>query len=256
MSFVTLENFPIELTGTIFSHLYREDRERCRTICKVWEAFVTKFIAKLEFKQRLPSTIQVFDEEAWKSLVVDFGSYELEFNDLPPIDETASKLALKKLLGVPQKEKGITWIELPKGTTINKVIRIMQSQNIAMQFTWDIIIAELGDIPVQNSYRFAITNSVYNKSWEYSSVAQRKFVEESGCVLPKVIEALTLAMFAQLSSKKFFDNKNVFMYCVEHLNYFQLALSSFRNGITLGVYDYVTEYEDYNVYGSGAVALT
>jgi hypothetical protein len=255
MSFVTLENFPIELTGAIFSHLYREDREKCRTICKVWEAFVTKFIAKLEFKERLPSTIQVFDEEAWKSLVVDFGSYELEFNDLPPIDETASKLALKKLLGVPQKEKGITWIELPKGVTINKVVKILQSQNIALKFTWDIT-AELEDIPLQNSYRFAITNSVYKESWEYSSVTQRKFVEERGFTLPSLLEALTLTMFAQIASKKFFDNKNVFMYCDEESYRFQIAVNCFRNGVTLGVYDYTSDYQDYNFYGSGAVALT
>ncbi len=93
---------------------------------------------------------------------------------------------------------------IPKGLTFNKLVKLAESPKegniIKFIHISNRVLKEIGNIPVDKTYRIVITNNILKKS-QYSSVSKQKaLLKKIGCELPKTIEVTALLVVTFMSS--------------------------------------------------------
>ena len=93
---------------------------------------------------------------------------------------------LKRFLSSPlmteiEGDAGITVLTIPKGLTFNTLVKLAGSPKVGntpkFRYIWDRISSEIGDIPVDKTYRIVITNNVFKKSRNLSVSDQKALVK-------------------------------------------------------------------------------
>ncbi len=193
-----------ELILHIFSFLSPKDLGRTACVYREWEILANdKSLWNL--KKLFPS-LQVIDETVWETHV-DLAALGLSIEDAPPIQKRDISI-LKTLifLGV-EDNAGITVLTMPKGLTLNKLVKLARSPKQGNRTNFNYIsprvLEELGDVFVEKTYRVAITNSVLQRSRNLFVRAQEKLVNSLYCELqmPEVLPVATLAILTYVSSQ-------------------------------------------------------
>jgi F-box-like len=181
-----------ELFLYIFSFFSPEDLGRPSCVCKKWTVLSSDNSLWDAFDlKKLFSSLKILDETVWETHV-DLTALKLEVHDSPLLNKRTTIPVLKRLfasLGV--EEKGVTLLTMPKGLTLNKLVSLGKSPKRGypanFRFIWSRILEELGDAPVDKTYRVAITNSVLKGSAGVLIEDQQRLANEKGWKMPEFI---------------------------------------------------------------------
>ncbi len=140
--------------------------------------------------------VTVFDESDWIKHV-DLSAHDLSIENVSPLDKYRTIRALKRCLSTLsiKENAGVTLLTIPKGLTLNKLVKLVESQkmrNTIEVYFDDGISNELGDIPVDNTYRIVITNNVLEESQGLCAMQYKDSTNKIGCEMPSVLEATML----------------------------------------------------------------
>ena len=169
-------------------------------------------------------SLKVFDESDWVTRV-DLSSFGLDVIDAPPLDKRQAIPFLKRCLSsLPiEGNAGITVLTIPKGLTFNTLVKLAGSPKVGntakFRYIWGRISSEIGDIPVDKTYRIVITNNVFKKSRNLSVSDQKALMSKIGCEMPRVLEATVLLVVTFMSSgeRLYSDNPWTYTRCLEQL---------------------------------------
>ena len=191
--------------------------------------------ASLDLKKMFPK-LEFLDEAIWETHV-SLDALEMSVKDAAPIDAYTISI-LKTLFASLQIEEdaGITLLTMPKGLTLNKLVKLASSPkqgNVAkFKYIWPDALKALGDTPVDKTYRVAITNNVLIGSRKLSVDKQRELVKKMGCEMPGMLPAATLAILTYMSSRaasptRLFSSDYTFTRCAEKVGSFNLVVGGF-----------------------------
>lgn len=227
--------YPTEVSLTIFSYLSGNELGRSCRVSKQWHTLASMPILwnALDLRKLSPS-LKVFDELDWTTHI-DLSSLNLSIADAPPSDKRKEIPVLKRLLSSLSIEgnSGVTLLTIPKGLTLNKLVKLARSPKLgnATNFKpiWNRITEELGDIPVDKTYRIVITNNVFEASRNLSVNARKNLVHKSGCEMPSILEASTLLVVTYMSSQQrlYNDNPRTYTLCLGQVDGYPLIVGGF-----------------------------
>lgn len=226
---------PQEIILNIFGYLTAIDLAKCGEISRRWRRLASDATLWNAFDLRtISSSLKVFDELDWVTHV-DLSSFGLDVTDAPPLDKRQAIPFLKRCLSsLPiEGNVGITVLTIPKGLTFNTLVKLAGSPKVGntakFRYIWDRISSEIGDIPVDKTYRIVITNNVFKKSRNLSVSDQKALVRKIDCEMPRVLEATVLLVVTFMSSgeRLYSDNPWTYTRCSEQLAGYQLVVGGF-----------------------------
>lgn len=246
-----LSQLPEEIILKVFGYLSAIQQAKCGQVSRRWRrlAFDETLLAAFNIRNLSP-LIQVFDELDWNKYV-DMSAYGLTTDDIPPYDARKETTLLKRVLSSPlmteiEGNAGVRQLIIPKGLTFNKLVKVAglpKMGNITQfKYIWDRVSNEVGDIPVDNTYRIVITNNVFKKSRNLSISDQKAQLSKIGCKMPKLLEAAALLVVTFISTGKrlYNDNPWTCTRCLEQVTDYQLTIGGFSSDGVL---------VNYNVFG-------
>ena len=226
---------PEEIILNIFGYLTAIELAKCGEISRRWRRLASDATLWNAFDLRtISSSLKVFDELDWVTHV-DLSSFGLDVTDAPPLDKRQAIPFLKRCLSsLPiEGNVGITVLTIPKGLTFNTLVKLAGSPKVGntpkFRYIWDRISSEIGDIPVDKTYRIVITNNVFKKSRNLSVSDQKALVRKIDCEMPRVLEATVLLVVTFMSSgeRLYSDNPWTYTRCSEQLAGYQLVVGGF-----------------------------
>lgn len=233
-----LKQFPHEINHQIFSYLTPAELARCMQVSKEWKVFASSKSLWNAFDCRylryfFPS-IRIFNELDWATHF-DLASLGISMEDAPLSDKRKEILALKRVLSsLPiEGNSGVTLLTIPKGLTLNKLIKLARSPKLGnavnLGYIWNRISEEIGNIPVDKTYRIVITNNIFIESRDLSVSAQKNLVRKMGCEMPKILEAAALLVVTYTSFwQRLYHNKPwTYTCCSEQVDGQQLIIGGF-----------------------------
>jgi hypothetical protein len=235
-----LSQLPEEILLTIFRFLGVIALTKCSEVSRKWRRLASEETLWKAFDlKNISPLLKVFDESDWVTHV-DLSAYGLSIEDAPPLNKRRVIPDLKRCLSSTQIEgnAGITLLTIPKGLTFNILVKLAESPKVGnkpkFRHIWDRITNEIGDIPVDKTYRIVITNNVLKKSRNLSFSDHKALLCQKGYEMPKVLEATVLLVVTFIVSGERLYNDNSWTYgrCLEQPSGYQLAVGGFSpNGI-------------------------
>jgi hypothetical protein len=249
---------PEEKILEIFSRLGPISLGRCGRVSSGWRGLASDATLWNAFDLRkISSSLDVYNESNWLA-DVDCPKYGLVVGDEPPLDQRQAIPRLISSLSSVEIEgdAGGTLLTLLQGLTIKKLIALAGLPKLGnitkFRYVWDQILNELGDIPVDKTYRILITNNILKKSRNQSVSDQKALVNKNGCEMPRVLEAMALLVVTFMGSGKrlYTDWPLTYTRCAEQVAGHQAVVGGFSlNGI-----DVINDYDHVSVfYGVGGV---
>lgn len=203
-----LSQLPEEIILNVFGYLTAIELAKCDQVSRRWTRLASHTTLWNAFDLRtLSPLLNVFDESDWITHV-DLSSFGLDVTDALSLDKRQAIPVLKRCLSSwpIEGDAGVTLLTIPKGLTFNKLIKLAgvpKRGNIThFRYIWDRISNEIGDIPVDKTYRIVITNNVFKEGRNLSVSDQIALVSKIGCEMPKVLEATVLLVITFMSSGK------------------------------------------------------
>jgi hypothetical protein len=201
-----VSELPEEIILRVFGFLNEIELTKCGEVSRKWRRLASDPSLWNAFDLRkISPLLKVFDESDWAHHV-DLSSFGLDVTDAPPLDKRRVIPVLRRCLySFPIEEnKGVTLLTIPKGLTFNKLVKLAESPKMGNITNFGYIshrvLKEIGNIPVDKTYRIVITNNVLKES-QYSSVSKQKaLLKKIGCEMPKTIEATALLVVTFMSS--------------------------------------------------------
>ncbi len=191
-------------------------------------------ITSTDLKKLFPK-LQVLDEAVWETHV-DLDAFGMSVKDAPPLDASTIS-TLKNLFDSSwiDSDAGITLLTLPRGLTLNKLVKLASSpkQGNAAKFVHICTDAlrGLGDASVDETYRVVITNNVLKESRGLTVDRQLKLLTHIGCEMPETLPAATLAILTYVSSRAASPTR---LYSEAPLTYTRCAEKSDRYHLAVG----------------------
>ena len=162
-------------------------------------------VSTADLKMLFPK-LEVLDEAIWETHV-NLDALGMSIKDAAPID--ANTISVLKTLFASlliEGDAGITLLTMPRGLTLNKLVKLAafpkQGNEAKFRYIWDEVLKVLGDIPVDKTYRVAITNCVLEGSRDLSVDMQHELVKKMGCEMTGMLPAATLAILTYMSSRE------------------------------------------------------
>ena len=207
---------PDELMLNIFKHFTGKELAKIAPTSKKFELLVKDYDLwkASELKCRFPLLKNIFDKEAW-GRIVNLNTLDgVSFEGAGPFNPVSAFKALKDIHRLKvEGDAGYTIITMPQGMTINKLKSIIarlaaegkfpgnaQQRDPGFDYFDNRISKELGDMPVNESYTFVISNSVLSECRNIPYLIQRYRVIGAGCELPQLLEAMTLIFLTYMAS--------------------------------------------------------
>ena len=256
----SFSQLPEEIILRTFGFLNAIHQTKCGEVSRRWRRLASDKTLLAAFNPRnLSPLLKVFDESDWVTHV-DLSAYGLTTGDIPPCDARKATTLLERVLSSPlmteiEENAGITVLTIPKGLTFNTLVRLAGSPKVGntpkFRFIWDRISSEIGDIPVDKTYRIVITNNVFKKSRNLSVSDQKALASKIGCEMPRVLEATVLLVVTFMSSgeRLYSDNPWAYTRCSEQLSGYQLVVGGFASaGLVVRNFGF-----DYDSLGVGGV---
>jgi hypothetical protein len=204
-SHLALANLPEELLLRILGYLSIIELAKSCEVSKhmkrlaadeaVWNAF--------DLKKEFPS-LKIFNETHWHAYADP--SLDIDLSDLKPLNKKISIPLIKNFLSLSiQKNVGATLLTIPNKSTFGKIVQLANAPKKGRAATfktiWDIIQKELGDIPVNKSYRILITNNIITGSQGLSFEDQYNVLKGMDCHMPSLLEATALHVVSIITSQ-------------------------------------------------------
>ena len=236
---------PSDLTLQAFGFLSPEDLARASLVCKDWRAFAsTNRLWQVFDLSKVCPSLKIIDEAVWERHV-DLAALGLDASGAPAIDKRALLPFIKKLSSQVESDAGVTLLTMPKGLTLNKLIRLVAAPKLGpatqFQWIWPRIVEVLGNVAVDKTYTLAMTNSVLKDRSNKTIDAQRVLVQKNGGELPGFLPAATLAFLTYVSSPEeqpptrlYGDEPWTSTPCSEQINGFNVAVGGFNLAGLLG----------------------
>lgn len=233
---------PNDITLLIFSYLGANELGRGSIVSRKWQQLVSNPVLWEDLGKFFPS-LNIFDEACWKKYV-DLSSFGLDVKDISPLDNRILTAVLKRYLSSLQIEKnsGFTLLTIPKGLTLNKLIKIAE-----LTESWNIknfnlvathILSTFGDMSVDKTYRIVITKNILEGSRSLSIRDQKDLLHKFGWEMPKILELITLLVVTHMiSQERLYDDPCAFTTCSEEFDGNQLIVGGFvQEGFHIGAY--------------------
>ncbi len=201
-------------------------------------------ISAIDLKKQFPK-LEIFDGSVWETHA-NLTTLGLHISDEPPLN--VSLIPFLKTLFASWKiedDAGITILTLPAGLTLRKLAKVAVSPKCGnptkLEDIWENALKALGDVPVERTYRVAITNNVLKGSRKLS-VNNQSSLQESGGTLPGVLPVAALSILTFISSKisffkgptRLYGNKPLtYTYTNEKVDGQTLVVGGFLNGPTI-----------------------
>lgn len=153
-------------------------------------------------KACLPVTdfpFKIIDDKVWRKCFGEAAlmAQGLSFKEAPSLQSLNGLRFLNQLSCVPvEYNAGFTLLTLPKGLTLNKLIKLAAKpqsghQPAVIAYIHPSILALEGDKPIQEGV-VAISNGLLVDSKNKSVEEQSSLVARYGCQMPRIVEAVTL----------------------------------------------------------------
>ena len=238
---------PDELMLNIFKHFTGKELAKIAHTSKQFASLVKDYDLwkASELKCRCPLLKTIFDKEAWGQIINLEALDGMSFEGAGPFNPVSAFKALKDIHRLQvEGDAGYTIITMPQGMTINKLKSIIArlaaegkfqaaegQKDPGFRYFWNRISEELGDMPVNESYTFVISNSVLSESRYKSYGVQRDRVMAAGCELPQLLEAMTLLFLTYMASgvRLCGEVPWTFMRCLERIGSTPLAIGAFSS---------------------------
>ena len=216
---IPLANRPQEIILKVFGYLTAIELAKCDEVSRRWRRLASDATLWNAFDLRgtISPSLKVFDKSDWV-IRVDLSSFGLDVIDAPPLDKRQAIPFLKRCLSsLPiEGNAGITVLTIPKGLTFNTLVKLAGSPKVGntakFRYIWGRISSEIGDIPVDKTYRIVITNNVFKKSRNLSVSDQKALMSKIGCEMPRVLEATVLLVVTFMSSGEHLYSDNPWTY--------------------------------------------
>jgi hypothetical protein len=95
-----------------------------------------------------------------------------------------------------KRDAPLTFLIMPKGLTLRKIVTIAAENGIPVNIRWSQILREIGDISIEEAYVILMTNNVFEKSrndWNHE-----RFCSALRCKMPSALEYVVLCVFTEL----------------------------------------------------------
>ncbi len=197
---------PKEILHRIFEYCSPTALARISRVCKLWKQIASSASLWNAFDPKiLYPSIKFIDAAIWRAHV-DLEKLKLDLTVDPPVNKRSIIPLIHKFISTVHVEgdKGITYLTMPKGLTVAKVIDLAKSPKGANQ---TVVFANVHfehnfkDTPINETYSILITNSVISESRKLSFQGHQQLLNELGCEMPGVLEALTLAILSYKTSE-------------------------------------------------------
>ena len=153
-----IPRLPDEVFGHIFHFLNAEELASIALVCQIWNTIASS--EALSYEIPFPSWLKDIDASVWEKHV-DLKKYGLDLSVVPRVNRLALTKALKPLSRKVENKMGITNMVIPKGLTLNTVLRIAKDNSVPIGFIWDEILTNFGDIAVEQTRVLFFTNSIF-----------------------------------------------------------------------------------------------
>lgn len=167
-----------------------------------WNACSKTFWDKLDLKQLCPPELNILDAKM----------QGVEIDDEPSINILETLKAFKKLAPFVDENAGLTLLTMTRGLTLNQLVKIAMQKGMVIEFPGGKLLQNLGDIPVEQTYRILITNSVFINSRYMSYDVQKDLVSTHGCEMPTLQEYVALCVLTNTHFSQCLYGKNPYTY--------------------------------------------
>ncbi len=230
---------PTEVIARIFSYLPSGDLYDARGACRTWYVIASN---QLTLPRLFPGA-PVVNQGRWDAHV-DLKKHGLVFEPLeqPRLYYKSDYMELSRIASEVEKSKikereGISFLTLPKGLTVNKIIAIVGAPKMgnSTQFGYICgdIIAKYGDKKIEKTVIVAITNGIFNNSCSLSVDQQMDLVKGLKCDMLKLVAVMALTIMRYISSdpasplRLFGNDPFTFTRCAEEIRGFNCIFGSF-----------------------------
>jgi hypothetical protein len=169
-------SLPLELWFNIFCSLNAEELARIAPVCKEWNALASS--DAVSYKIPFPSWLKNINADIWRKL--DLEKYGLDISDVPRVNRRTLTKALKPLSRRVEKRMGITNMVIPKGLTLNIVLRIAKDNSVPIKEIWPEALTTFGDIAVEQTRVLFFTNSIFEGTRTHFPESCKGIVEVIG----------------------------------------------------------------------------
>ncbi|MBI2811696.1 MAG: F-box protein [Candidatus Melainabacteria bacterium] len=198
------ESLPSDCIVHAFRFLPLKDLAVAARVCKGWNDLTTHNLLWRDIVKRTFGELKEINEQSWVTHV-DLAKYGLKVDGAEQIDYRGACKQLKRLSSDVKDNAGLTEVTFPQGLTINKLLQIVRDPKVrnktGCSLIWDNIIKQLGDVPIEKSYKGIFTNSILKNSLNKAGAKHQQMVVSFECEKPKVIELMVLCLLTNLLSK-------------------------------------------------------
>lgn len=200
---------PQELLVHIFSYMQPREITNLSRVCRAWNIAHSPEADFGEFLWRdvSPKALgyHVIDAKVWGKELLE--TNRLDATGGPNISGRKLASALHLLSELEEEGKGVTLLTMPKGLTINILMRIIESNRVPINTRNRIVLIHLcknlrKKISVKETYVVAISNSVLKGSRILNYNQRETLLKATGCERPSVLEITTLAVLNYLKFPK------------------------------------------------------
>ncbi len=217
----------------ILERLPPGDLYNARLVCRVWNEIVTGFLKVTHLFPKTP----FIGKRSWEAHV-DLKKYGLECEqpEVPCLSKKHDWFILNQMDN--ESEQGISFVTLPKGLTLRKVIEVagdpkrgnaMKIQGISKE-----LIEEIGDVKIEKTVTVAVTNGPFKGTRGPAFCDQGPVINmRHNCSTPKALTLLTLAVMRfMISNPKepvriLNEDPPIFIKCEEMSEGRQVVLGAF-----------------------------
>ena len=260
MSVQAASNLPFanEVMLNVLSYLAPKDLAGCAKTCKEWRKLAYDESLWNSIEKRLPvffPSLSVINGTIWKNYVdLDAFGLDVEGEGDQTLSKRASLIlilrAVKELTPLIEENAGVTLLTIPRGLTFTKLVALAESPkqgNSGRIVFWDRFQQEFGEIPVDETYRIVISNSLlWSSSSPNDHLAQGLVTGHEGNI-PRVLEVSTLSILTNMVfSTRLFGNSRTFTICRETIDVLKMSAGGFLEGM-FSSYTYCPNNELYGV---------
>lgn len=144
--------------------------------------------------------------------ILDAKAQKSEVKDEPPINNLLALKWFRKLSPLIEDNEGLTVLTVLKGLTLRQLMDTASKEGITVSITWDRILEQFGNVPVEHTYRVMISNNLVTETRNSGYSDQEGRMRSLGCELPSAQEYVTVCIFQQIFNTKYLYWKQPFSF--------------------------------------------
>ena len=184
--------------ATAFTWLRPEELGKVALTCHAWRRLASRKEVWDSYNVFELYNPNVIDSRFW---ILHAARYGLDPTGAPPLPSNRTLIPIVHAMSRHvEGGLGVTFLTMPKGLTLNKLMQFAQDHNVPIFHVWPRILEVFGDQAVTATHTVVITNSVFQNSRSLSVAQQETLVRGIECEMPDVLSVATLAIATYASS--------------------------------------------------------